>query len=166
MMFSVGTHTNWYLYSDGCITGGISEHKTPRKFPSYLLFLKDWSSKGHMRSPAGEEKGSYKSTIFCPKQDPPSRETTWINLVRISVKIKGKRGLGMNVALWHSTCLEWEKPCVPSPGLPNKRKWYWHQQQSCTAVLNLWVATPLGVKPFHRGHILDNLHIRYLYYDL
>lgn len=34
---------------------------------------------------------------------------------------------------------------------------------SCsTAVLNLWVTTPLGVRwPFHRGCILDILHIRY-----
>jgi hypothetical protein len=28
------------------------------------------------------------------------------------------------------------------------------------AVLNLWVLTP-----FHRGHISDILHIRYLHYD-
>ena len=33
--------------------------------------------------------------------------------------------------------------------------------------LNLWVLTALGVEqPFHKGHISDTLHIRYLHYDL
>lgn len=35
-----------------------------------------------------------------------------------------------------------------------------------TAVLDLWVMTPLGVElPFHRGGISDILPIRYLHYD-
>ena len=35
-----------------------------------------------------------------------------------------------------------------------------------SAVLNLWVMTPLGVKrPLYRGHISGILHIRYLHYD-